>query len=300
MEKKDLLRKWLADQLTEEELEVFKRSEDYHINMEVIRYASKFKAPEFSPSKSISTLLERPKDYAAKPRKLWPHRLLRIAAALLLGLVVYYFYPTDNLVSISTSIREKTTIELPDASVVQINAGSEVSYNKNTWKLRKRVQLKGEAYFEVVKGGRFNVITPDGVVSVLGTKFNVKQRSQFFEVQCFEGVVKVTSKQFEEELRAGDNLIAIDGQLTLGTNTSQEPQWPSNISAFQNTPLYEVFAEFERQYGVMIVVNGVDTQRLFTGGFDHQHLENALVAITEPLQLLYRLDSRDQVTITPQ
>jgi ferric-dicitrate binding protein FerR (iron transport regulator) len=300
MDKEDLLRKWLADRLTEEELKAFQESSDYQTNLEVIEYAKKFKAPEFSPSSSISTLLEKPKDSAAKSRKLWPTRLLRMAAAILIGMVVYFFYPGNHQINLSTSFGEKTTIELPDASLVQVNAGSQISFNRTTWKLRKRIRLEGEAYFEVVKGGRFNVITPDGVVSVLGTKFNVKQRSQFFEVQCFEGVVKVKLNQFEEILRAGDNLSIIDGQLSLGTNISQEPQWTSNISTFHNTPLHQVFAEFERQYGITIEVNGVDTQRLFTGGFNHQHLENALVAITEPLNLLYRLDSEDQVTITPQ
>lgn len=300
MDREDILRKWLADQLTEEELKEFQESSDYQTNLAVIEYAKKFKAPEFSPSQSLSTLLEKSKDSAAKSRKLWPTRMLRIAAAVLIGVFVYFLFPGNNQVNISTSTGEKTTIELPDASLVQVNAGSDISFNKTTWKLRKKIQLEGEAYFEVVKGGRFNVITSDGVVSVLGTKFNVKQRSQFFEVQCFEGVVKVTANQFEEILRAGHSLKVIDGHLSLGNNATREPQWTSNISAFNNTPLHQVLAELERQYGITIVVKGVDTQRLFTGGFDHQHLENALVAITEPLNLIYRLDSEDQVTITPQ
>lgn len=300
MNKEDILRKWLADQLTEEELKAFQESPDYQTNLAVIEYAKKFKAPEFSPSQSLSTLLKKSKDSAAKSRKLWPTRMLRIAAAVLVVVFVYFLYPGNNQVNISTSTGEKTTIELPDASLVRVNAGSDISFNKTTWKLRKKIQLEGEAYFEVVKGGRFNVITSDGVVSVLGTKFNVKQRSQFFEVQCFEGVVEVTANQFEEILRAGHSLRVIDGHLSLGDNATREPQWTSNISAFSNTPLNQVLAELERQYGITIVVKGVDTQRLFTGGFDHQHLENALVAITEPLNLLYRLDSEDQVTITPR
>jgi ferric-dicitrate binding protein FerR (iron transport regulator) len=46
-----------------------------------------------------------------------------------------------------------------------------------------------EAYFQVKKGQTFSVNTTDGVVKVLGTHFNVKQRKNYFEVNCFEGLV---------------------------------------------------------------------------------------------------------------
>ena len=40
----------------------------------------------------------------------------------------------------------------------------------------------------------------DGLVTVVGTEFNVQQRSGFFEVQCFEGVVKVTTERITKTL----------------------------------------------------------------------------------------------------
>jgi ferric-dicitrate binding protein FerR (iron transport regulator) len=42
-----------------------------------------------------------------------------------------------------------------------------------------------EAYFQVKKGQTFSVNTTDGVVKVLGTHFNVKQRKNYFEVKLF-------------------------------------------------------------------------------------------------------------------
>jgi ferric-dicitrate binding protein FerR (iron transport regulator) len=300
MDKELLLKKWLADQLTNEELEVFKSTGDYKKNLEVIRYAHKFKAPDFSPTDHIVDLLPDLAKNSTKTKRLWPARLLRVAATLLIGFVIYYFYPASSLVNVSTAVSEKVTIELPDASRVTVNAGSEVSYVKNTWKFRKHLDLQGEAYFDVVKEGKFKVNTPEGTVTVLGTKFNVKQRAQYFEVECYEGVVRVTSEQYERTLKAGEVLRVVNGALLTGTHVYQEPQWTSNVSAFENTPLSQVLAELERQYGITIITLGIDSSRMFSGGFVHQDLESALTAITEPLNLSYSLDSNGLVTISPK
>ena len=131
---------------------------------------------------------------------------------------------------------EKTKVELPDKSVITVNAESEISYDQNTWKNNKEVNLVGEAFFEVISKGSFEVVTTQGVISVLGTKFNIRQRGDYFEVKCFEGVVRVTSDDFSEELAAGDNLRSVNGILTVGNHIHQTPTWTGKISSFQEAP----------------------------------------------------------------
>ena len=157
----------------------------------------------------------------------------------------------------------------------------------------------GEAFFDVAKGSKFNVITSEGVVSVLGTQFNVKQRGNYFEVKCFEGVVKVVSRSFTEELRGGDNFRLENGESSLGKNPYKHPQWTKNVSSFDRVSLSEVFAELERQYDINVKIENLGSDDLFTGGFVHDNLENALRSITEPLDLTYAIDSSDQVRIYP-
>jgi len=300
MDKEYLIKQWLADKLTDQELDAFQKLEDYQLNLEVVQYAKMFKAPKFSTSEHFDKLQPYLKNQPKNPaRRLWVKQYLRIAGILIIGLAVYYFYPANDLVQIQTTIGEKTTIELPDASVVIVNAASKITYDNHSWERNKQVNLQGEAFFNVVTGGSFEVVTPKGVISVLGTKFNIKQRGKFFEVKCFEGVVRVTSDQFVEELKAGDNLRSVDGELSRGINTFESPQWTSNISSFQNAPFSEVLAELERQYAISINTEKVAVDRLFTGGFVHNDLKNALISITEPLNLKYRLDTPKKVTITP-
>ena len=143
------------------------------------------------------------------------------------------------------------------------------------------------------------MITSEGIVSVVGTQFNVKQRGSFFEVACFEGVVKVASQHVIEELKAGDRLRFVDGEQMLGKTTYQNPQWTKNVSSFERVNLAEVIAELERQYDIKVRTEDVDIARLFTGGFVHDSLENALKSICEPLDLGYRMENGNAVSLFP-
>ena len=72
------------------------------------------------------------------------------------------------------------------------SAGSELNYNASKWGEKRELELKGEAFFDVEKGKRFDVNTELGKISVLGTEFNVLSRDSIFKVSCYEGLVQVT------------------------------------------------------------------------------------------------------------
>jgi ferric-dicitrate binding protein FerR (iron transport regulator) len=213
------------------------------------------------------------------------------------GFTLYYFFLYNKVVEVQTLASEKTTIELPDASTVIVNAMSELRYSKNKWNQKREIALMGEAFFDVAKGSKFNVITSEGIVSVLGTQFNVKQRSGYFEVECFEGIVKVTSQNTSEQLEAGDRFRVSNGQISLGHTSFQKPQWTKNVSSFDRTPIFEVIAELERQFNVEVEIDKKQTERLFTGGFVHDNLENALKSIAEPMGLEYVIESHNHVRL---
>ena len=204
------------------------------------------------------------------------------------------------MTEIETQVGQKTSIVLPDSSLVFINASSEIGYNEKKWNKKREVKLEGEAFFDVAKGARFDVITPQGKVSVLGTEFNVKQRGNFFEVKCFEGTVRVTASSHHVILKEGDNFRIFQEIVTTGKNTYSVAQWTKNISDFQRVEVSEVFAEIERQYGVQVILENVDANQLFTGGFVHDNVNNALKSITEPLDLEYAILPNDNVRVQPR
>lgn len=97
---------------------------------------------------------------------------------------------------------------LPDGSSIQAQQGAVIAYNRVSWYWDRSVGLRGDAYFEVMRGSRFVVTTPVGDVSVLGTKFAISTGSSSSTaasssssssssggliVQCYEGSVGVTT-----------------------------------------------------------------------------------------------------------
>jgi ferric-dicitrate binding protein FerR (iron transport regulator) len=81
-----------------------------------------------------------------------------------------------NFYKVKVAYGSKSTIELPDSSVVILNSGSTLSYPDKFETGSRTVILNGEAFFEVKKNKHrpFYVKTKDITIRVLGTKFNVK------------------------------------------------------------------------------------------------------------------------------
>lgn len=296
MENDDLLKKWLSDDLTAEERSAFEAMEDAGFYKEIVADAAQFEASNFSKVESFEhfktkVMVSEPEDTKLR----WLAPMLKIASVLVLLFGLYYFFLFNAGIEIQTLAAEKTTIELPDTSIIEVNALSEVSYNEKEWETNRQITLEGEAFFDVAKGAKFDVITTKGTVSVLGTEFNVKQRGNYFEVACFEGTVRVVSGTETTILNAGDNFTSIDGAIASGKNNFEVPQWTNNTSYFQRVPIKEIFDELERQYDITVELQDVDTSGLFTGGFTHDNLENALASISEPLGLTHEILKRDKV-----
>ena len=126
------------------------------------------------------------------------------------------------------------------------------------------MNLDGEAFFKVAKGEVFDVITKEGTVTVVGTQFNVKQRSNYFEVECYEGIVKVIANNTTKELLAGDTFRLYENDVTFNTTSYQLPQWAKDVSDFKSVPFSEVISELERQYNISVTYNTENATRLFS------------------------------------
>lgn len=287
MERETLISKWLDNDLNDQELQAFKNLEDYDDLVKLNTSLQAFKADDYDTSKELENVLSKIKSTKTQTTAHWIKPFMRVAAILAISFSLYY-YTTTLDTTITTAVAQKTTIELPDASSVSLNAKSLLAFNKKDWKKERDVELEGEAFFKVAKGSSFNVITKSGTVTVYGTQFNVKQRDNYFEVICYEGLVGVTHNSQEIKLKAGDSFLIIDGKTIAKEKENRStPSWLNNESTFKSLPYKTVIAEFERQYNLDITLLGIDSTQLFTGSFTHDNLEIALKSITLPLHLTY-------------
>ncbi|MEO1031142.1 MAG: FecR domain-containing protein [Bacteroidota bacterium] len=297
MAEDDLLKKWLNDELTDAEKEAFRKREDYALNQEIIEKAKHFKASQFSRVDDFESFKSKYQESTTSKSTNWIKPLLRIAAVIVVSLGIYATFFNNDLVEERTLASEKAIISLPDLSQVTLNAGTQIVYNADNWSSKRQLNLKGEAYFKVAKGKTFDVITETGTVTVVGTEFNVKARANYFEVICYEGIVKVSSDSITRQLLAGDTYRILNNVFSEDKTNAVAPQWTNNRSRFKSVPLKEVIHELERQFNIEVTFRDVNTGRLFTGSFSHSHLENALAAITQPMNLNYNISSSNQVLI---
>src|SRR3546814_18855 len=113
-------------------------------------------------------------------------------------------------------------VALPDGSRVWLNAASSLTYPTSfNGHKERRVELTGEAYFEIAKDADhpFIVESARQSVRVLGTHFNITAYPNESSVQTTlaEGSITVTRKGSGDEqiLRTGEQAVAGDHDLLV-------------------------------------------------------------------------------------
>lgn len=299
MENKDQISKWLNDELNPRELEAFKKTADYERYRGIVENACRFQGPAFDEQENLKLLKRRMAEKKSPVvRTLNYSKLYQVAAILVVLIASGLWVLLSAPQTITTGYAETAELQLPGQSQVRLNAVSEIKYDPDKWNKKRKVQLDGEAYFEVQNGKEFVVETDQGIVRVLGTKFNVKNRPGFFEVQCYEGSVKVTHGKGEIILKKGQSFKIIEGEdIDIAGFDHALPSWIFQESQFKAVPLKEVLAEFERQFNTEVVAKNIDQDQLFTGSFSHKDSDIALKSITIPLQLEYNFETDRKVIL---
>ncbi|WGH76227.1 FecR family protein [Tenacibaculum tangerinum] len=292
------LARWIANDLSDEELKEFQQSEDYH-QFKAINDASKLlKAPSYNKEAAFDMITQKiqSKKTGKKVIKLIPAWLYGAAASIALLISFLYFNDTTTF---STNYGEQLTVSLPDNSKVHLSPNSEITYKERIWNKERALSLKGIAYFEVEKGKSFTVNSTQGKVTVLGTKFTVNTSKDYFEVMCYEGKVKVVSKNNEEVLLTkGKAYRNYKNSSEKWIFNNIEPSWINGESSFNNVPLEQVVKSLENQFNLKFDTSKVDVNQRFTGTFTHENVNIALQTVFAPMKISYKLAKNSFVVLT--
>lgn len=226
-------------------------------------------------------------------------RYLRWAAAaslLLLVSVIGLQLYTGNTTTKNTGHGYIATETLPDGSVVTLNSNSNLSYSKKDWEGNRKLNLEGEAFFEVEKGSRFVVNTAFGEVAVLGTSFNVYARDGQLDVICMTGKVSVKNKDksINKIILAGER-ATIDNGTLLVKNTVDRSDWQNKKIYYDNAPIETILAEMENQFNKKFTIKAKDLSKYnFTGVLSLESEEKAMENIKWPFRLETKI-TKDEV-----
>lgn len=204
-----------------------------------------------------------------------------------------YFMSTNFVVSADEGM--KSTVELPDGTMVWLNSGSRLQYSStyNLWD--RTVILDGEGYFEVNKNQRKNfIVKANGLsIKVLGTKFNVKAYGGDGKTTTtlIEGKVSVKSENDEHSLTPNQQL---DFNHQSGSfseikncDASRYALWKNNELYFDCEPLDVIGKTLERLYSIEVVFSSESAKDYtFCGAISNTNLINVLecISLTAPVR----------------
>ncbi|MDP2724417.1 MAG: FecR family protein [Bacteroidales bacterium] len=236
-------------------------------------------------------LLKQPDDSkVAKRSQIFIRRWIYVAAMLLVlfgVLSVMKFYT----MKIQSQKGEHLVYNLPDGSKVSLNAQSGFAYHPYWWRFSRKINFEGEAFFDVQKGGTFQVKSATGKSIVMGTSFNIFSRNGAYRVTCVTGKVKVVSPENKEVLLTPSYYADIqkDGAIRVAKFNSriESADWMNNMFSFTAVPLVDVLKEVERQYNVKIETT-IAPDLIYTGHFQgKREVEEVLALLCKPFGLKF-------------
>jgi len=289
--------------------------------------------------------------YSAPERHRGPRRtmLFLAAATLIAAIIITSLYTLTNTPpphtaaptavtpalagnEIFTGNGSRTHLTLPDGTVVWLNAGSRINYEKNFGVTQRAVTLTGEAFFDVAPNASkpFVIHTASIDIRVLGTSFNVKSypSDRTTETTLIHGSIevsihnrpsdKIVLKPNEKLVVNNDDSVKLDkgeelrhhdhpdnsSLVVISKPTYEhrsgamiETSWVDNKLIFQDEEFSSLAGSMERWYGVTIRFNSPEKENLrFTGIFENETVLQALDALKLTANFNYSVEG-NQITI---
>ena len=235
-----------------------------------------------------------------------------VASVILLIFCGIFFYTDkqynqeNEIEFVTTLSRQKGNVSLTDGTKIVLNVKSSIAFPKKFNGDERRIELKGEAFFNVARDTlKPFIVQTDGMeVEVLGTSFNIKsyEEDQEILVTVATGKVAVT---FQESPQNPELLLPEDqvryyknnGSWQLEkTDPEQSILWKEGILLFENETIDAITKTLERNYNISITIQDEKLkEKRITFKQKGENLANILDAISHLAEMQYRLEDNNVV-----
>lgn len=194
---------------------------------------------------------------------------------------------------------EHKRIILPDGTSVTLNAGSYLRYPREFITDVRRIEMNGEAFFEVTRDEEkpFLIHTKDADVKVLGTSFNVKafDMDEQLTVSVQTGKVQVDLPEAMMRLLPDEQFVMdkTKGEFQKRNEDARlSTVWIKGGLYFNRTPIRTVVNELVRMYNRTIEFTpGAEYDDYIYGEHDNKSLEAVLKSIQYSTDIKYRIEN---------
>ena len=192
------------------------------------------------------------------------------------GQLIYQVTAKENVTAetyntIATPRGGQYQVNLPDGTKIWLNAASSLKYPAAFKGKQRRVELTGEAYFEVAKDKvhPFIVATDKQEIQVLGTHFNVNSYTDeaATKTTLLEGSVQVSVVGHLKDssiLKPGQqSALRNDGLNVYTVDTEEIIAWKNGYFQFNEADLGSIMRQISRWYNIDVIFENKPSTDLF-------------------------------------
>jgi transmembrane sensor len=211
----------------------------------------------------------------------WLRRVLATAAAafallavLGVGGILLHLSPEKH--TFATPIGGHEIVALKDGSSIELNTDTVVRTNIGADHRMASIE-KGEAYFKIAHdaGHPFIVTVANNKITVLGTKFSVRDEPNRVEVKLIDGKVWFTSDNGKAPIKSalltpGDTVVATADTLSVSKRApavlADELGWRRGLLVFHHASLADAANEYNRYNARKIIIADSAAARMTVSG----------------------------------
>lgn len=207
---------------------------------------------------------------------------------------------------VSTPKGGKFQIVLSDGTRVWLNAASSLKYPVKFAANERKVELTGEAYFEVAhnKSSPFKVLSDAQVVNVLGTHFNINsyQDDQTTKTTLFEGSVSIQSQLSNKSKVLTPGKQAVLSQNTFNIQNADLKEaiaWKEGFFKFNDLELHMIMNQIARWYDVDVVYQDNVKSKKFVGYISRAKNINEILNLLQATKSVkFKIEGRKVIVMT--
>lgn len=198
-------------------------------------------------------------------------------------------------------------VTLSDGTKIWLNSETTLRYPVNFTGNDRRVEITGEAYFEVAKiiHKPFKVFAGNMNVEVLGTHFNINAYpdEDFISTTLIEGKVKVADRLHSTEITPGQQAnyaVSKSGNFNIEQDVDIEKvmAWKGGMFQFERVELPVIMRQISRWYDMDIVYEGKPTHDTFGGAIGRQVPLSNVLQMLEEYGIRFRLQE-NKIVVKP-
>jgi transmembrane sensor len=190
------------------------------------------------------------------------------------------------------------SLVLADGSKVWLNAASTLKYPTAFVGKERKVEVTGEAYFEVSHDAAKPFIVTKGVTSVqvLGTHFNVNgyDDETALNVTLLEGSVKVSKGNESVLIEPGQQAAIADSRLTIHNNIDLEEvmAWKNGLFSYKGADIETIMRQVSRWYNVDVIFEKSISEKFYAQVSRNTDVSNLLKMLEATKAVHFKIEGR--------